>query len=327
MENKIFTTEKESLQFYEERYNAGYMEDWDPVKKKRVLQLIAELNLPARGKALDFGCGNGVLTHVIKTALPEWEVYGCDVSEIAINNAANKLPHLNFFVHDGTSELHHQFDFIFTHHVFEHVYDLTKSWKELAQYGNENSIIVHILPCGNKHSFEYDYCLLCKNGINKDRGNRFFFEDEGHLRRMTTEEMEKFARINNYVLFKQCYANQYYGALNWISNSGDQFIDEFTSTKNAIDKRSERKIKGVAKKIKLINRARYYSNQSLRQDFGFFSIFSIRSIAGVLRKLVYRFVANYYKTMIDLEWNYFRRRKNGSEMFLFFRKADIKNAG
>ena len=160
MQDTSFTSEEESLLFYEDRYNKGYMEEWDPEKKRRVIQLIRELNLPEKGKALDFGCGNGVLTQVLKSALPEWEVYGCDVSEIAVKNASKNLPKLKFFFHDGNPELSQYFDFIFTHHVFEHVYDVEKSWKELSFYGNESSTIIHILPCGNKNSFEYNFWLL-----------------------------------------------------------------------------------------------------------------------------------------------------------------------
>src|SRR4030043_764330 len=61
----------EVVDFYQKRYAQSYMDEWPIEKKKRVYQLIRDLGLPNVGKAIDFGCGNGVLTNVIKQALPQ----------------------------------------------------------------------------------------------------------------------------------------------------------------------------------------------------------------------------------------------------------------
>ncbi|KJR40670.1 Methyltransferase type 12 domain protein [Candidatus Magnetoovum chiemensis] len=49
------------------------------------------------GNGLDFGCGNGVFTKVLKTALPGWNIYGCDLSDVAIENAKKiiKIAHFS----------------------------------------------------------------------------------------------------------------------------------------------------------------------------------------------------------------------------------------
>ena len=60
-------TDKETaVEFYDKRYEEGYMEEWDDNKKQKVREVISSLNLPVKGKALDFGCGNGVFTNIIK---------------------------------------------------------------------------------------------------------------------------------------------------------------------------------------------------------------------------------------------------------------------
>ena len=44
-----------AIEFYEDRYEKGYMEEWDDLKKKKVKEVLLDLNLPPKGKALDFG--------------------------------------------------------------------------------------------------------------------------------------------------------------------------------------------------------------------------------------------------------------------------------
>lgn len=46
-----------------------------------------------------------------------------------------------------------------------------------------------ILPCGNEGSFEYEVSKHHRNGIDPGQENRFFFEDEGHIRRLNTEQL------------------------------------------------------------------------------------------------------------------------------------------
>ncbi len=114
-----------SLDFYKARYAHGYMDQWPIEKQHRVFEVVRGLNLPAQGNALDFGCGNGVFTEVIRRTLPGWTVYGTDISETAIRNAAQRYPKCRFFVLEDGNSADKKFNFLFTHHVLEHVYSLT----------------------------------------------------------------------------------------------------------------------------------------------------------------------------------------------------------
>ncbi len=49
-------------------------------------------------------------------------------------------------------------------------------------YLKPESSMLHFMPCGNEGSYEYNVCLLRSDGINTELENRFFFEDEGHVR-------------------------------------------------------------------------------------------------------------------------------------------------
>jgi trans-aconitate methyltransferase len=83
--------------FYDDRYAQGYMEEWSEEKKRRIAEVVSALRLPTRGRALDFGCGNGVLTDVLRRALPPgWEVVGTDLSAVALENARSLHPGCTF---------------------------------------------------------------------------------------------------------------------------------------------------------------------------------------------------------------------------------------
>jgi len=87
---------KVSVEFYESRYQGGYMEDWPKEKKTFVTEFITKLIPGSNGIALDFGCGNGVFSDVLSKALPGWEIWGCEIGECALANASKRVPNCNF---------------------------------------------------------------------------------------------------------------------------------------------------------------------------------------------------------------------------------------
>jgi SAM-dependent methyltransferase len=235
MKNQLYQKE-EAKQFYEDRYEKGYMDEWPTEKKQRVFEVIKLLNLPESGTALDFGCGNGVFTNVLKQALPNWKVYGSDISVKAIENAKNRFKDCLFFVSDNEKEQDIKFDFLFSHHVLEHVFDIKKTTSEINALLKPQASVLHIFPCGNEGSFEYNICIRRKDGINSAMENRFFFEDEGHIRRLTTLQTNDLMKPHDFALEKDFYSNQHAGAIKWISQSALKFIWELTNTNKAIDK-------------------------------------------------------------------------------------------
>lgn len=164
--------------FYDERFEHGYMSEWPPWRRRRVGQFVRALGLPPKGRALDFGCGQGVFTRVIYEALPDWEVWGTDLSTVGLREAARRVPQCHFAV-GGEIVQHGPFDFVFTHHVLEHVVDLDDTLAFLTSLLTPNGQMLHILPCGNPGSFEHGVCRLRDDGIDEVNG-RFFFDENGH---------------------------------------------------------------------------------------------------------------------------------------------------
>lgn len=309
-----------AIEFYEERYEQGYMEEWDDLKKKKVKQVLKELNLPTEGKALDFGCGNGVFTRIIKDLLSGWEVYGVEISRNAINNARSKNPDCIFFDATQSGNYSGQFDFLFSHHVIEHVQDMEETFGIINDYLKPHSSQLHILPCGNPGSYEYLLCSLKKNGIEKERGNRFFFEEEGHLRRLTTREFADHEKKINFILKKEFYSNQHIGAVNWITKSSPRFVKKITDASDAVDPAAVSKLSELGKKLLPLTYAQFsfskYSDlkNKWRKGLADYIKLALFFIPAMISKPFFR---SWQKKAED-EWDKRKTEQNGSEMFLFF---------
>lgn len=317
----------QSLEFYEYRYEQGYMDEWPVDKKKKVFEVIQDLALPTKGEALDFGCGNGVLTEILRQALPSWKVYGTDISRNAVANARARYPGCIFFESNSTEFAHKTFDFIFTHHVLEHVFNLDQVFTQIESYLKPESSMLHVLPCGNEASYEHNICSMRKDGINKHLENRFFFEEEGHVRRLTTNDLSCFCETKGFQLQKEYYSNHYYGAIEWITNSDPRFVLMFSDTSQAVNKDAKRKL----------NKARQY----------LIFITALRLPAQIVSKLInkrhkqikhyllllwalpfYVFsipVDRYWKSKAREEWGNKKSNRNGSEMYLYFRSHKSKH--
>ncbi len=318
-------TSKKSI--YNERYVGAYMAEgtWTGKKKGRIMEIIREQHLPAKGIALDYVCGNGIFTQLLHEALPEWTVYGCDISDVAIENAKAKYPNLSFFVSNGETNLSlkNKFDLVFSHHVLEHVENLEETIDEIDGYLKEKSYMFHVFPCGNEGSFEYNLSTLHRNGINPDIENRFFYEDPEHLRRATTDQMEKLLAKKGFKLVAEYYKNQYYGALSWISNNTPDFINKLTLASNAKGKKEARKIFMI--KTKLLTM--HFLQRPYRLWVGVKNkpkkklVHHIFLILGFVPKILSGFFAKRLDRRVEDEWNNGKTMRNGSEMYLFFKRG------
>ena len=312
-----------SIAFYQKRYAHGYMDEW-PIKKKcRIFEVIRSYELPDTGEALDFGCGNGVFTDVIRQALPSgWKVYGTDISEIAIENAKKRYPECVFFVPDDREFISKRFDFLFTHHVLEHVYNLSQVLNEINDRMKYKSTALHILPCGNEGSFEHSICLLRKDGINLQLENRFFFEDEGHVRRLTTEDLSKLCREKGFILNKEYYSNQYFGAINWITKSGPRFVRLVTDKYYAVDEKAKGKLTKLRYKLLFLLILRYPATfvESRVRKRSIKKSDYIFLIPGLFLYVFTKPMDNYLNRKALKEWNKRKTERNGSEMYLFFKR-------
>ena len=322
MNNRDLYDVNKSKSFYEARYAKGYMDKWPDSKKKRVMEVIQNLNLPKEGDCLDFGCGSGEFTDILSKALPLWKVYGCEISKKAIRNASKKYPRNKYFLNNDKKFINKKFDFIFTHHVLEHVYDIDLITNQINERAKNIVSMLHIFPCGNPLSYEHKLCKLRIDGINAKMENRFFFEDEGHVRRMTTEQCVNIFKPFNFILKQEYYSCQYYGAINWITKNNVNFILNMFNPIKGKNLVSRVKLTGMLIKSLIIYAIRwianYYNhvlNVNNKKKRHLIFLFMLK-----LPSKVSKYFDNHIKTLAVNEWNNSKNQKNGSEMFLFFER-------
>jgi len=301
--------------FYDDRYETGYMTDWPSWKKRRIGELVRALGLPRTGRALDFGCGQGVFTQVVKEALPEWDVHGCDLSPVAIELASRRFPGCRF--HPSGDRHLDRFDLVLSHHVLEHVVDLSRTFDEMARVAGPSARMLHILPCGNPGSLEHRVASWRAGGVDAERGNRFWFEDEGHLRRLTTPEMESHLAAYGFRLVEARYANQYHGTLEWVSTSSAGFIADFADPTRAVDSAARNELERLRARLQRLARLRRIGAprrpHSLRQ--------AVSTALQIGLRQVGRAVDRYCIRRADREWRRHSRQPDGSEMYLCFERS------
>lgn len=313
-----------SIEFYDARYEQGYMEEWEEEKKKKVREIIKSIGLPEKGKLLDFGCGNGVFTNILKECLPSWEVYGVEISKIAVANAKRKYSGCTFFWADDDIDYKQQFDFLFSHHVIEHVQDLNETFATINSYLKPTAHQLHILPCGNEGSLEFNISQLIKNGIEVNKGNRFFFEESGHLRRLQTVDFESYENSIGFHLKKSYYANQYDGAVNWITKSSPRFVKKLTNYKEAVDTNAAIKLKKIRKKLLPLAYLQFpYSKYwTIKSKWKKSAKDYIKLSALIFPSLFSKILFEKLEKAASKEWENSKQDPQGSEMFLYFKRGD-----
>ena len=193
----------------------------------------------------------------------------------------------------------------------------------MNEYLKPESSMLHFLPCGNEGSYEWNICQLRKDGINTEFENRFFFEDEGHVRRLTTDEFCQLCQTSGFKLQKEFYSNQYHGAIDWITNSNLMFVLMFSDTSHAIDKKAKQTLNKVKIYLILITVLRLPTkiltnilrkrNKQLKHY--------ILLLMGLPFLLFSIPIDNYWKRKARKEWDTKKLERNGSEMCLYFKRS------
>lgn len=207
----------DAKRFYDERYAAGYMDRWEEGRTRRIADVLAAIELPAGARVLDFGCGSGGMTRLLVARFPDATIEGVDISEAAITSARTRDggAGVRFHVLDAEFVRDHRgcFDFVFSHHVLEHVVDLDATVGAIASVLAPKGRMLHALPCGNPGSLPHWLCARRAGGIDPARGNRFHFEDPSHLRRCRTDDLERAFAAHGCTLEGAAYGYHRFGAL------------------------------------------------------------------------------------------------------------------
>jgi 2-polyprenyl-3-methyl-5-hydroxy-6-metoxy-1,4-benzoquinol methylase len=314
---------REFVRHYEDKYRAGYLDgSWPAAKKLRLQHLIESLPLPKVGTALDVGCGDGEITQVLRAALPGWRVYGVEISSEAIAAARAHRPGCEFFTWDELPPVHGQVDLLFTHHVLEHVSSVAESLRAAEPLAKPGAAMLHVMPCGNPGSLEHSICVSVVGGMDPGRGNRFFFEDPTHLRRLTSAELATLAAAHAFTLKKESYGNQYAGALDWITQSPPKTVLALTDYRRGIDAQARRRLWRLRLKLMTLWMLRMpaaFTQQRWRRRHKRLADYPLLAV-GVILYPFSKPVDWWITRAARREWEERRCERNGSEMFLYFER-------
>lgn len=104
---------------------SGESSDYFALYKAQKLHSWFAMDQRKNIKILDFGCGDGLMTHYVSTLFRNSKVFGVDPSEKSINDAQKKFPHVQFKCNSEKSTNldfeDNTFDLIFSAGTFHHI--------------------------------------------------------------------------------------------------------------------------------------------------------------------------------------------------------------
>ena len=195
---------------------AGWMDFWPEDKKQRVINLIRDTGIGPRGRVLEYGCGVGVFAEALKHAIPSLDVHGCDISDIGVQKAAARCPDVRFHKIDSAelARLEGTFDVVYSHHVLEHVHDVSDVMRRIHALLKPGGKALHIVPCGNPGSLEY---VINELTAGIDNSGRFFTDDSSHVRRLTSGELTTSCLESGFQAREAVFANQFWGGVDYLT--------------------------------------------------------------------------------------------------------------
>ncbi len=139
---------------------------------------------------------------------------------------------------------------------------------------------------------------------------------------MTTDEFCKICQTEGFELEKEFYSYQYYGAIDWITNSGLQFVRMFSDTTQAVNYEARSKLKKERMYLTIVTALRLPAqiipellvkeNKELKHYTAL--------IVGLPFFPFSRFVDKYWKRKAREEWDKRKYDRNGSEMALYLKR-------
>lgn len=314
---------------YDDRYKGNYMDtdnysQWtkNGATALKVRDTLIQVQTEPR-TILDFGCGVGGWTGLISGMHPNANVSGVDISSVAIDKAIERYPNCEFSSFDGsiTPYPDESFDLVFSFHVLEHVQNIDNSISEISRLLKKDGFACIIFPCGNKNSLQEMLMSRMRGGIlpsedGKGRSVHFFEIKDGHVRRMFSDETIRIFKDNGLTIEKEFYAAQVFGWIDWLCRgTGPDYIKKMFSLEpvNFRAKLFVYPIKNLLLGLNWIIRKKNLNLVTKRNIVKQSLVFIVKYSAMGVDQIV--------KYLSELEWKYFKTKKNGSAQYLLFVKT------
>ncbi|MBN8575711.1 MAG: class I SAM-dependent methyltransferase [Cytophagales bacterium] len=315
----FYEVDSKTTEEFDSRYAKGYMTSPRVVERKRISEVLKKIpGLPETGVALDFGCGKGDFTILLHEMLPNWQIVGLDISAVAIKKAKESHPWLEFYSFQEFQKGELKFDLIFSHHVLEYVPEIDYVLSTFEALSKENSVMLHVIPCGNHAGIEYKIASMV-NGINPSNG-LYFYEHSAHVRRYSETEFISTVEKASFKHRDSWFVDHYFGALEWITRSNVNFIKSITPLKpdTAGWVIFRLALIRLLLYLLLVFRYPYFNYDRAKRKWNWNAarkFFFIGIICAYVPSLVFNWI---FLFIVDVEWGLRKKSAGGGKMYLLF---------
>lgn len=306
------------------------MRDHGPIAERRVREVLSSIE-NALARILDYGCGRGAWIPSLAYAFPSAEIVGLETSANALEHAKRAFPDFRFMLFDGRHAPFEDesFDLVFSYHVLEHVLDLSLTVADMARLVHAGRQVVACLPCGNTGSFEERIVRSVKGGIQCSRTGetRFFYEDEAHLRRITTARLAELFGREGCVVTDGFFTGHTWGAIQYFA-AQPSITGILVDHRRARGRRAALTMLALQAGFAILHPTVRIHRTELRpriarargtRRLALAAAAALKPAAGVVGRALDR--------LAEREWHTRKREPNGSAQFLVFAKTGGSGAG
>lgn len=168
--------------------------------RRRVIDIVTELNLKGTEKILDCGCGEGFYTLVLSELYPNVQIVAFDHDKEIISKAKKWIgsrPNVTWLsseIQDGLPFNNNEFDCVIFSEVLEHLPDDVNALKEVARLTKKGGLVAITVPSAN-YPFLWDPLNFIREhiGLGHFSGSNQFLGGVwswNHLRLYTPQSLE-----------------------------------------------------------------------------------------------------------------------------------------
>jgi ubiquinone/menaquinone biosynthesis C-methylase UbiE len=319
--------EEQIRSYYDARYAGDYMCGIADVEVQRLRELLGPV--PTKlSRVLDYGCGRGAWIDALISLFPHAQISGIDISVTAISKARIRFPEERLVSFDGNrapfdSE---SFDLVFSYHVLEHVRDIELTVADMARLVRRGGYLCAVFPCGNSGSFEEQVVRLVRGGVERSATGevRFYCEDPGHVRRITTGDIVRRFAIHGVNPVSLFFGNQRWGQIEWMARYGPNWIRETFDPGRAATRSAWAKLcvlrlalLALSPFVKVYEAkdlgGRIRSARNLRRRLLFATAIAARPLAIPIGAMLAR--------ASEAEWRHHRHEPGASAQYLLFQRS------
>jgi len=117
-------------------------------------QIIKNIDIPAAGKLLDIGCGNGAFINGFSSVTSDWELDGFD-QDNRNHKFLKNITNFHELITGDINEYHKKYDFVSLMHSLEHFSEPIKYLKNIKKNISDSGYLFIQVPDASKNPFDY----------------------------------------------------------------------------------------------------------------------------------------------------------------------------